>query len=121
MDAFTSLLAGTITVPMYSALQKTTSILSTLVADTNELAFLSQKSSSSLLGKGTELQTLLTDQFPNIFPGEEFAIRLDKHKPISGNMSSFQRPLSTTLEEMCRNYTVSLMISPHFQYDYGIP
>ncbi|KAF2729849.1 hypothetical protein EJ04DRAFT_58628 [Polyplosphaeria fusca] len=133
MDAFASRLTGTIVkpVPNFSGKGPTegnvelgmvsnTSILSTSLVRTDELAYLNSQSPNYLLGisNGADLQTVLSaSKVPVEGPPPTVMniSSIDTHRPIFGNMS-VGRPLASTIEEMFRNYTVSLLSSPLLQH-----
>lgn len=106
MESFTNMLLGTITLPFSGTPVKDTSILSTTLMNTNELDFLNDQSSNHLNGftndlfnNGADLQGVLADAGINASDIAQ-----------DGN-STLKQTLSSALEEMFQNYTISLMSS----------
>ncbi|KAL8792635.1 MAG: hypothetical protein Q9195_004763 [Heterodermia aff. obscurata] len=101
MEAFANLLAGNVTMPRIGPLVKTTRLLSTALLNTKELAFLNDQNSYYLegFGNGEDLQQALA------------AAGVAVSGIAQGDNSTMNHSLGSTLEEMFRNYTVSLLSS----------
>ena len=105
IEAFANLLAGTVSVPYNGALPKNTSLLKTTLVDTNELDFLNDQSSSYLdgFGNGQDLQGALAD------------MNITVNGIAQARQFIRKQPLTSALEEMFQNYTISLMSSDLLQ------
>ena len=123
LDAFANILNGTlngtIAIPYIGPLRKSSSILSATLVQSNELAYLNDRNKNYLLGffNTGDLEGWFTRNNISIGGGPsngEDRPTINTHKPIFGNMS-LGRPLGGMLEEMFRNYTVSLMSTPLLQ------
>lgn len=101
MEAFANLLAGNVTMPSIGPLAKTTRVLSTALLNTKELAFLNDQNSYYLegFGNGEDLQQALAEAGVAV------------SGIAQGDNSTMSHSLGSTLEEMFRNYTVSLLSS----------
>jgi hypothetical protein len=111
MEAFASILRGTITEDNSNEIIKISSILSTTLVDTKELTFLNGCSTSYL-------QYLGADSFvnwagpPRDLQGAlaQFG-KMDVSSVPQANRLASNRSLADALEEMFRNLTISLMSS----------
>lgn len=110
MEAFVNLLSGTIGLPDFGPLTSNTSVLGTALVNTNELDFLNDQGSNYLWtdwnttgGAVDDLQGVLGD------------VGIDVPGIAQGGTSTPNQSLSSALEEMFRNYTVSLMSSSLLQ------
>ena len=101
MEAFANLFVGSLRIPYRGPLLKSTEILSTALLDTDELGFLDEEQGDYLDGfaNGEDLQQAL--EIAGIQVGG---------LAQAGN-STANQPLGDVLEEMFRNYTISLMSS----------
>lgn len=101
IEAFANLLTGNVTLPKMAPLVKTTKVLSTALLNTKELAFLNDQNSYYLegFGNGEDLQQALA------------AAGVAVSGIAQGDNLTMNHSLSSKLEEMFRNYTVSLLSS----------
>ena len=103
MDAFTSVLRGTVTDSDVSGIVRNGSILSTTLVDTKELAFLNDQTTGYLSGgdkDGPDLGSALAKLG-----------KMDVSGLPQADRPASNRSLSDALEEMFRNLTISLMSS----------
>jgi hypothetical protein len=102
LEAFTSVLSGTVIDPFNEEIKSNSSILSTTLVDTKELAFLNNLTAgySSVYKNQTDLRSSLAKLG-----------KMDVSGFPEANGLTSNRSLSDVLEEMFRNLTISLMSS----------
>lgn len=103
MTAFNQMILGDIRILAGTYVGTNTTILKTILAQTDELAFLRNFHPSISL-TGEYLQTTISNMTGDSYPGL-----------LNTSLPRTRADLKTTLEQLFQNFTVSLLSEPYFQ------
>jgi hypothetical protein len=111
MEAFTGILRGTLTEDNANELIKNSSILSTTLVDTKELAFLNDQTTGYLGGSTGFVNNAAQHKPYDLQSALAMFGKMDVSGVPQADRLAPNRSLSDALEEMFRNLTISLMSS----------